>query len=238
MQGKRLLFSIIHDITERKLLEKQVLEISEQERQRVGQDLHDSLVGQLAGAALIGKTLARQLKASSLPEAHLANELVHCVNASIRQTRAIARGLCPVELGAGGLSAALAELAAETQQKSGVVCSFEEDGQSLFQDLFVATHLFQIAREAINNALQHARPRHVRIQLTHGPQRGCLEVYDDGKGLPGNSPPGKGLGLRTMKYRAATIGGQLEVRSGEDGTVIRCQFLAHTDIPNQPKIAG
>ena len=105
VKGRRLLFSIIHDITERKLLEKQILDIGETERQRIGQDLHDSLGGMLTGAALLSKALAHRLAAKAIPEAAVAEEVVRCINDAIGQTRAISRGLFPVELSAVGLVA-------------------------------------------------------------------------------------------------------------------------------------
>jgi PAS domain S-box-containing protein len=238
MQGARLLFCIIHDITERKLLEKQVLEVSEQERQRVGHDLHDSLAGQLAGVALIGKTLAQRLQTLALPETALAHELVQAVNESIRQTRAIARGLCPVQLGAGGLSAALGELAAEVQHKSRVRCLFEQVGKGVFEDLFAATHLFQIAREGVSNALRHGEAGRITIRLTQSARQGRLEIRDDGNGLPPRFADGNGLGLRTMKYRAATIGGQLQIRSDGHGTLVQCWFPTSRPIQSRTKDTG
>ena len=236
MQGKRLLFSIIHDISERKLLEKQVLEVSEQERQRIGQDLHDSLGGKLTGVALMAKAVAQGLSATSLPEARIAQEIAQCVNESIGETRALSRGLCPVELGAGGLSAGLADLADETERRSRVACSFHKDKRVQVHDLFVDTHLFQIAREAVTNALRHAKARQIRIRLTQKTLEGALEIRDDGQGLPADAAASKGLGLRAMKYRAGAIGGQLEVRSSDQGTAIRCRFpvnrpLHHSENP-------
>ncbi|HXP63820.1 MAG TPA: PAS domain S-box protein, partial [Dongiaceae bacterium] len=222
VQGRKLLFSIIHDITERKLLEKQVLEISEQERARVGRDLHDSLGGKLSGAALIGKTLARRLAARSWPEASLANEVVRAINESITDTRSIARGLCPVELSVGGLAGGLAELAADTQRRSGISCRFQHDERVHIPDRYVALNLFQIAREAVANAVRHGRPRHVTIRLGRTADEICLEVRHDGKGLPPDLHQTKGLGLGTMKYRAGAIGGHFAIESSTNGMVVTC----------------
>ena len=227
VQQRRLLFSIIHDITDRMLLQQRILETSEKERQRVGQDLHDSLGGKLTGAALMGKALAQKLAASGLPEAELAQEVVECINDSIRQTRLIARGLYPVDLAGSGLSGALAEVAAETARRSGIPCHFHADKSFSIKDRFVALHLFRLAMEAINNALRHAQPRNISVSLKTTPLGATLEVRDDGKGLPSGAPERSGLGLRTMQYRADTIGAQLSIQPGQDGgTIVSCRLPA------------
>lgn len=234
VENRVLSFCIIHDITDRKRLEKQVLEISEKERQRVGQDLHDSLGGKLAGAALLGKALAHSLAARSVPESSLAEEVVQCINESIRQTRAIARGLCPVELSVSGLSGGLAEFAAETERQSGVACRFKaEEGLSV-PDLIVALHLFRIAQEAVNNALRHAKARRVEISLRREGDQVLLEIGDDGPGLIPRNGQSRGMGLRTMQHRAEQIGAQLAFKSSQgSGTVISCMLpLARTLSPS------
>ncbi len=226
IQGRRLLFLIIHDITERMLLEKQVLEISEQERQRVGQDLHDTLGGRLTGTALLVKALAQGLARRGLPEAALAEEVVQSINESIADTRAIARGLCPVELSVTGLPGGLSELAHETQRQSGVACHFQADPQIQVRDLHVATHLFQIAREAVTNALRHSHAKQINLRLTGNADQVSLEIRDGGQGLPRRPKPTLGLGLRTMHYRARAIGAHLNIRSSSQGTVVTCRLPA------------
>jgi two-component system, LuxR family, sensor kinase FixL len=228
IKGRKLVFSIIHDITDRKALEKQVLDISEQERRRVGQDLHDSLGGKLTGAALIGKALAQKLAANNSAEAALAEEVVQCINESIGETRSIARGLCPVELAVSGLTGSLDEFASETRRRSGVSCRFVAAGKVEVQDQFVATHLFRIAQEAVSNAIRHARPSSVTIRLATSGGRLVLEIRDDGIGLPKNLETSAGLGLRTMKYRASLLGAQLMIRplGTGGGTIVACQLPA------------
>jgi PAS domain S-box-containing protein len=176
VEGRKLLFSVIHDVTERRLLEQQVLDISERERQRLGRDLHDSLGGKLTGAALMVKALAQRLAALSTAEAALAQEVVQCVNECIGQTRSIARGLCPVELSVAGLGSALEELAAETQRRSAVVCRFHAEKGAQVKNHFAAFHLFRIAQEAVANAMRHGQPREISIRLSTGPGQTVLEV--------------------------------------------------------------
>ena len=234
VKGRPILFSIIHDITERKRLEKEILDIGETERQRIGQDLHDSLGGMLTGAALLSKALAHRLEAKEIAEAAVAEEVVRGINDAIGQTRAIARGLFPAELSAAGLVAGLRELAAETTKRSGISCRLRADRRVLVADTSVASHLFRIAQEAISNAIRHGKPRHIMLRLARSGEQVLLEVRDDGKGLPARPPTGKGLGFRTMNYRANLIGAQFAVGSGDGrGTVVSCLLPVTRALPPQ-----
>jgi two-component system, LuxR family, sensor kinase FixL len=223
VKGRPLLFSIIHDITERKMLEREILDISETERQRIGRDLHDSLGGMLTGAALLSKALAHRLATKATAEAALAEEIVRCINDSIGQARAAAHGLFPVELNAGGLVAGLREFAAETTKRSGIPCRLKAAKGLLISDASVASHLFRIVQEAVNNAIRHGEARHVSIHLGRTGDQIRLEIRDDGKGLPARQVVGRGLGLRTMKYRAGIIGARFALESANGhGTVVSC----------------
>ncbi|HWQ92080.1 MAG TPA: PAS domain S-box protein, partial [Clostridia bacterium] len=211
VRGRHLLFSILHDVTGRKLLEKRLLDISDKERQRVGRDLHDSVGGKLTGAALMGKALAQRLASKSKIEAALAEEVVKCLNECIAQTRAIARGLCPIEMKKSGLKTALQQLAADTQRRTGIDCRFTS-GRVQLQDRFVMSHLFRIAQEAVTNAVRHARPQRLELGLSRQDGQVLLEIQDDGAGLPERARRAPGLGLSTMQYRAELLGGQLTVQ--------------------------
>ena len=236
-QGRLLQFSIIHDITERKLLEQQILDISEQEQQRLGQDLHDSLGGQLAGIALMSKALAQKLRATSMPEAALAEEIVHSLNESITQTRVIAHGLCPVEVSAAGLLSALREFAAEIGRRFHIACRFQADKGVLIRNLSVSSHLFRIVQEAVHNGIRHGQARAISIRLAKAGDQITLEIRDDGTGLPAHLPANKGMGLRTMRYRADSIGADFTARPGEgQGTVISCVLPIENAANKRPRL--
>jgi two-component system, LuxR family, sensor kinase FixL len=192
----------------------------------VGRDLHDSLGGKLAGAALLSQALAQSLATKSPADAAVAEEVVQCVNQAMAQTRSIAQGLCPVEVGRFGLTSGLQELAADTRRMFGVRCQFRAtEGLAIGDDL-VAAHLFRIAQEAVNNALRHGQARHIRIELSRRGGGLCLEIRDDGCGLPEPLPAGSGMGLRTMRYRAGVIGARLAVkRRRPHGTVVVCDLF-------------
>ncbi len=223
LQQRSLVFAIMHDITERKLLERQIVEVSENERQRIGRDLHDSLGGHLTGLALLTKALAQMLEEQRQPQAPMAADIAATLNDAIAMTRAISHGLCPIEPGAQGLINGLHEFVQGIAQRTGVVCRFRVEGSVSIADDLVSSHLFRIVEEAAQNAVRHAKPKRIEVRLRHLRAGLLLTIWNDGRPLPANLDANKGLGLRTMRYRANLIGGDLELKPAADGgTVVSC----------------
>jgi len=233
---ERLLFIVIvRDITERKRLEREILEIGDRERGRIGQDLHDGLGQRLTGIAFMAGALKQRLGGKSLPEAADAAKIADLVNDAISRTRSLARGMSPVHVGAHGLMSALEELTSGVQSLFKISSRFVCEHPVLVHDDAAATHLFRIAQEAVNNALKHAAPTEIIVRLSRTDGTATLAIEDDGKGIPGpgnGTPPAAGashragMGLQIMAYRAKIIGGSLQVRrAGPDGgTVVACSF--------------
>lgn len=221
----KLFTGIVRDITERKRMEKDILEISDREQQRIGQDLHDDLCQSLAGIELMSELLQEKLAATSNPESVQAARIAEHVQRAIEQTRMVARGLSPLETEATGLMAALGELAANTERLFHVRCWFVSEQPVNIAESAAATHLYRIAQEAINNAIKHGKATEITISLKEDDGQIILSITDNGAGF---SPPQKtneGMGLRIMKYRAGVIGGTLDVKAaGTQGTVVTCAF--------------
>jgi PAS domain S-box-containing protein len=213
------------DITERKHLEKAILDISAREQRRIGQDLHDGLGQHLTGIAFMAKVHEAKLAEQNRSETEDAAKIVKLVNEAIHKTRELARGLLPVVSDSHGLMSALQLWAAEVEDLFGVSCRFQCETPVLIHDDTVATHLYHIAQEAVNNAIKHGEPRKVMIQLTAEEGRGRLLIKDDGKGITENPAHTQGMGLHIMNYRAGVIGGVLEARRDTPrGTVVTCTF--------------
>ncbi len=225
---RRIFTGMVRDITERRRLEQEILRISEQERRRIGQDLHDGLGQMLTGIGLITQNLARTL--NHQPVAGELAEITELIREADRQARGLARGLIPVDLEATGLRTALERLAVNAERLFGVRCTFEEVGSVLIHDNSVATHLFRIAQEAVSNAVKHGRARHVRISLASGRGQLRLRLQDDGVGFPATLDEDRqGMGVRIMHYRARVIGATLEISNGLDGGATITCTLRHTD---------
>jgi len=226
LHNRRLFTGFVRDITERKRLEQEILEISNREQRRIGQDLHDGLGQELAGIQLMAEVLEQDLKKSKRDAAQ-AGKIAEHVRQTISHTRMLARGLSPVELEANGLMSALHELARHTQALCRVSCEFKCPSPVLVRDNSAATHLFRIAQEAVNNAVKHAKPSRITIDLRLDGQLGQLSVTDNGVGLQSPAPDHSGMGLRIMKYRADVIGAALKVdKAPAGGTLVSCTFAA------------
>jgi PAS domain S-box-containing protein len=211
---------ILRDITERKRLEKEILEISDREQRRIGQDLHDGLCQQLAGIELMSQVLEQKLTVRSPSDAKQAGEIAGHVRNAIGQTRLLARGLSPVTLESEGLMSALLEMAGNTEKIFGVACKFKCTPPVLVKDQAVATHLFRIAQEAVSNAIKHGKATQIEIELKAMPRDTItLTATDNGSGFPKIAPKQKGMGLQIMKSRAGMIGGTLVVENSPGGGV-------------------
>jgi len=220
---------VARDITERKQLEKEIIEISNREQQRIGQDLHDGLCQELAGIEMMCQVLGQKLAAKSKAESKKAVEVAQHIRQAITHTRKLARGLSPVELESNGFTSALQELASHVQEMFRIECRFECPEPVLIRNNVFATHLYRIVQEAVNNAIKHGRARHILISLNLAGDRFALTVADDGLGFTDATKKSGGMGLHIMKYRAGVVNAALEVRSSADGpgTTVICSFQKH-----------
>ncbi len=211
------------DVTERRRLEKQVAEISSHERHRISRELHDSLGQQLTGVGFLTKSLVRRLATRVPTEAERAETILEGIQTAIAEVRGVVRGLAPVELDAYGLRAALRDLARSVAERFAVDCRFNCEADIAVEDNNVATELYRIAQEATNNAVKHARPEHVTIELECTARDLVLRVRDDGCGMAGDGG-NNGMGMRIMRYRSKMIGAEFGVFSSPAGTTITCKL--------------
>jgi len=210
---------------EHRRLEREILDISERERHSIGADLHDNLGQQLTALELMC-TLAKEDAAAHPELADRLNLMSRMLREAVAQTRFLARGLVPVGAEPDALQLGLAELAERTGAIGKLRCTFACPRPVALTDPFTAGHFYRIAQEAVNNAVKHARARHIEIRLEETSGRLDLVVMDDGEGLPpARSVRPGGIGLRVMRHRANVIGAQLtiEARRGE-GVVVRCSL--------------
>lgn len=221
---------ITTDITPRKRLEREILEVSELERNRIGQDLHDGLGQLLTGTALLSKGLQQTLMGQSRPEAADAGRIKDLIGAAIDQTRALAKGLFPIDLQGEGLRGALEDLAAGVDRMFRVSCRVEGVLEAPPLDHGKATHLFRIAQEAVSNSIRHGHARRIIIELSSAQGGNLIRIEDDGVGIGGAASTREGMGMRSMKYRANVIGATIEIGPApQRGTVVTCRFPGRSE---------
>jgi PAS domain S-box-containing protein len=211
------------DITEQFRLERQILEISDREQARIGQDVHDGLCQQLVGAAFIANSLQQTLGSQQSPEHGRSQRICALLDDAMTESRRVARGLYPVRLASEGIGPALQELARVTSERFQVACVCEAVAIPSCEPT-AAIHLYRITQEAVNNAVKHSGARRIVLSLKTSDQQICLEVKDNGKGFTPNSNHRTGMGLCSMEYRSRSLGANLQIDSGKGGTTIRCEI--------------
>jgi PAS domain S-box-containing protein len=226
LRGERFWLTMLQDTTARRQLEREVLEVSNREQQRIGNDLHDGLGQELTGIALLLRGLENRAEREAPALSPSIEEVALLVNDAIFTTRALARGLSPVTFDRGGLSNALDSLAKRLSAMFHIdVRCAADDSLDGGLESANALHLYRIAQEAVTNAAQHGHAGNVRITLGTDGDRGLLRIEDDGGGFNPASLQSKGLGLRIMRYRAQMMAGSLRIESAKArGTTVSCWF--------------
>jgi signal transduction histidine kinase len=205
-------------------LEKQIIDVSEYEQQRIGRDLHDGLCQFLAAIGCVATSLKTDLKERGLDKlAVSASEIEKLLSESVKQARDLSHGLVPVQLDETGLPAALQELAVTTSRLLPVKCSFESAGQTGADQNGKATHLYRIAQEAIHNATKHGKAHKIDIRLSANASATSLSIADDGIGFPAKGNAINGVGISIMRYRANIMDGEFAIEAGtRGGTIVSC----------------
>ena len=218
---------VMEDVTERRRLEAAIVQVSEQERLLIGQELHDVIGQELTGVTLLAKVLEKKLAGSAAHED--AKGIVELAGKALKEVKDLAHGLYPSQLERSGLGPALEELARDQMRLFRVPCAFIGDGQIPPFDALISRNLYRIAQEATNNAIKHAQAKRIEIVVRVTRDRMTLEVDDDGVGIPESAVRGEGLGLRIMKYRANMIGAALDFKKRPGGGTVVSSVLNLTN---------
>ena len=223
------------DVTERRKLEREILDIAAEEQRRVGHELHDSTQQQLTGLGLLAQNVAEGLEELSTSQTEpglldciaglhqTATKVEKGLEHAAREVNQLSRGLNPVDLDSQGLMSSLTELARSVSEVQKVTCTFNCEAPIKVADNSTATHLYRITQEAVNNALKHSRGDRIEIRLADVKGVVTLRVLDNGSGIDKQCTNGPGTGLRIMAYRADLIGATLNVgQANGQGTELTC----------------
>lgn len=218
--------AVLIDITERRRLEGAILEISEREQRRLGQDIHDDVLQTLHGVWLMSEKLRDELSAKHAEATDTLQRISNLVNNSLEKLRSLVRGLHVVEWSPNEFGHVLTDLVNDverTHQSDGVLCSVYVDDGIVMPDVRTATHLIRITQEAIANAIKHGAATEIIVRVIR--ENGVMEltVRDNGDGIVLPLPEAEGFGLRIMDYRTRLIKGILKVgRLKDGGTIVTC----------------
>jgi signal transduction histidine kinase len=208
--------------------ERKKVDLLQQERNRFARDLHDGLGQSLAGLSYIASALQNETREESSAAKKLAGDLTELSRSIIDEAREYAYSLTPKVVSEQGLQGALHWLADYAQAKFACECTLEFP--RVWPDIAepVAFALFQVAREAMHNAIRHGKATKIRVDiLAKDDSWWQMEILDNGLGFS-NESTAKGLGLQIMQVRLQEIGGNVRVRSSNQGTHILCQWPQHS----------
>lgn len=225
--GIRAIGGVATDVSERKDLERRLIEAAEEERMRIGQDLHDDVCQRMAAAQLKGGILHNSLEKHGLPQAGLAAEVSADLAEATEIVRGFAHGLAPVALEAEGLVPALTQLADFVGKAFGVRCWAACTDPSIKLDSVCTTHIYRIAQELATNAARHARPVGIGITLSGNGRSMVLQVSNDGIPFDGNPGKSAGMGLYAVRKHVEALGGSISFKAGSGslgGTTVTCEF--------------
>jgi len=200
------------------------------ERSRLARELHDSATQSLYSVTMYAEAAARLLATGDTNTAtDYLRELRDTAQEALREMRLLIFELRPQALERSGLAAAIQARLETVEERGGVRTELQVEGVENLP-LAVQQELYHIAREALNNALKHARAQHVWVHLRFEADSASLRIQDDGVGFePSVARTGGGMGLPGMEERAQRLGGVLQVESipGE-GTTITLQVPVNT----------
>lgn len=204
----------VHDIRSAELRQ---MEVAEQERRRIGADMHDDVCQRMVAAQLKSGVLESVLQREGQAQAALANTVASDLMMAVKVMRGFARGLAPMLVQKGRLAEALSHMAETLSASFSVRCEQEYQAGPRSLGVWVDTHIFRICQELAVNAAKHAKPSLIRIRVTYDERQLRLEVLNDG--LPKmDAPKGKaGVGLEFVRQRVRALGGRFDIHSGANG---------------------
>lgn len=224
----RAIGGLAADVTERKDIDRRLMEAAEDERMRIGLDLHDDVCQRMAAVQLKGGILQNSLQRAGLPQAELAAEVSRNLSEATEIVRGFAHGLAPVVLEAEGLVPALAQLAQFIEKAFGIRCWASCGVAGIPLDATATTHLYRIAQELVTNAARHAKPAGIGISVTRSERLLVLQVSNDGIPFDGTPPAGsRGMGLHAIRKHLDALGGRIFFKPSPEllgGTLAVCEI--------------
>ena len=219
------------EIRRRIRLEQEVIEISNQTMDRIGQDLHDDLCQHLAGISMLATAFRNSLPSGDTAFLPFLEQINTLLVESIDRAKGIVRGLVSTEIREQGLAVLVEALVQAARKSYGLDIRLENRMLMDCPDKDQALQIYRIVQEALTNAVKHSRCTRVTVTLSCEPGSEdpdsavpllTAEVRDDGVGIP-DTRSRTGMGLKIMQYRAEKAGAILTVERLDPGTRVFCE---------------
>lgn len=206
-------------VTQLKKLEREIIMISEREKQRLGHELHDGIGQILTGASFILKTLEKKLDAKEITMQEVS-DVGDLLRDATSRCRRLSKGLVPVSYNNETFAYLIEQLMHSTKQFFNIGFVSEIPEHLVINNSFVTSQIFRIIQEAVNNIVKHANATEIILTLHKEDEFMRFAVTDNGVGFSGNRLDG-GLGMSIMKYRSDLIGAEFDIISEEGkGTTV------------------
>lgn len=202
-------------------VEAEILKISELERQRFSNDLHDDICQRLAGISMLCRSYSNQ---DTPVEKSQMVELAQLIGETLQTTRQYAHNSYPVELESLGMNHSLSNLCNSFSAQSGIRCEYEWCvRENVDFDKTQKLNIFRIIQEALHNVMKHSKAQNVEVSVLTEGKKTVIRVCDDGVGfISEKQESGKGLGLNSMQYRANQIGASFVIKNNKPrGTCVQ-----------------
>lgn len=213
-------------LAERTRLENELLEIAENERRRIGFDLHDDLGQRLTGILLLTRALEQRLTHERHTGAEDAGTICELIEQTLHHTHNLAHQCSSLDAAAGEeLSDVLKHLAGNVGKMFHISCDLTIKGEIPLLPDNAAVQFCKIAQEAISNAVKHGKASQIAISVTCSAHRLVLGIKNDGVPFTPPANPKARMGLRIMNYRANTMGATFDIKPvGRKGTIVTCSL--------------
>lgn len=213
------------DITERKRLEKLVMETNAAERLKIGQDLHDRLAQHLTGIVFKAELLKLRLSEEMSGSASGVDEIIELVNTAVNKTREIAKELVPVDINPGGLLTAVENLRDIMKFSAGVNVLIRWDSSISINGELTVSSLYYIIKESILNSVENNEASNIVISASRDSSTCTIEIKDDGMDFEMIDRERNRLFLGLIRYRSWLIGASTAVSGNPGGGIcITCRF--------------
>lgn len=231
IEGVQHVVAVMSDISARKQVEREMMQIATRVQQHVAGDLHEGLGQQLSGIAMMLHGLRERVGAVDPGTGGQLDEVVSLLNGAIARTRLLARGLSPVRPSAEGIKEGFEELVNNVYEVYGLRVRLSLDlPEDLAVDANPVTNIFHIAQEAVANAARHAGASQIHLTFRVAGPDLELQVEDDGVGFDPVNVAQAGMGMRMMRFRAEMARGFLSIESRPGhGARLRCRCPARME---------